>query len=127
MPTMNVNAQDLHFEHTLWSKELAFAGDEIRFFEKKLGEIVSKISDREVLASLEHFQNQFIRQKEVVDELNHAIGVHEQDLGNRLKADAELDDNLAETHAKVRDDMMMFRKLFAELKTEFFQFLGKVF
>lgn len=127
MPTMNVNAQELHFEHTLWSKELSFAADEIKFFEKKLGEIVGTLSDRDVLASLEHFQNQFIRQKEVVDELNHAIGVHEQDLSNRLKSDAELDDSMTGVHTKMRDDMMMFRKLFAELKAEFFQFLGKVF
>ena len=124
---MNVNAQELHFEHTLWAKELSFAAGELKFFEKKLGEIVGTISNREVLASLEHFQNQFIRQKEVVDELNHAIGIHEQDLSNRLKTDAELDDTMAKTHAKVREDMMTFRKLFAELKTEFFQFLGKVF
>jgi len=126
MPTTKVNAQELHFEHTLWTKELSFATDEIKFFEKKLSDIVSVFSDREVLANLEHFQNQFIRQKEVVDELNHKIKIHEQDLSNRLKTNSELNDNMTENHTKMRDDMMMFRKLFAELKKEFFQFLGKV-
>lgn len=119
-------AEKLHLEHTLWSKELSFAEDELRFFDKKLGQVVTQLQDKTLLAKLEHFQNQFIRQREVVDELKHDIGIHEQSLSRQLQQDLPPDDQVADDHHAVRERMHLFRRIFAELKAEFFAYLGEM-
>lgn len=60
---------DMHFEHLNWRRELAFWEDEIKSFKNRLVEIVKRWTDKNVLAQLEHFQNQFIRHGEVIDTL----------------------------------------------------------
>ncbi|MBD0296390.1 MAG: hypothetical protein ICV84_14515, partial [Flavisolibacter sp.] len=42
--------------------------------------LLKKNNKKEVAAQVEHFQNQFIRHKEVIDELKHNLGVAERQL-----------------------------------------------
>ncbi|MCB0786643.1 MAG: hypothetical protein KDC02_20845, partial [Flavobacteriales bacterium] len=65
--TKHIN--DLHFEHQVWLNNLRFYKDEIAIFEHRLEDVVTRNTDREFLAQVEHFQNQYIREKEVIDEL----------------------------------------------------------
>ena len=85
MKTQTLTNTLFHFEHTQWKRELLFWVDELKFFNQELGEIVSKWTDKDVLAQLEHFQNQFIRQSEVIDTLLHDIRIHEDDMAAHLK------------------------------------------
>jgi len=119
------NIQDLHFEHNVWSNELKFADDELRFFEGRLSALVQKNQDKEMLARLEQFQNQFIREKEVHDQLLRDIHVHEQAFSQKLKTEAKIEEAFFQEHQRLRDQMTIFRKIFAELKGNFFQFLTK--
>ena len=50
---------DLHCEHLQWIKELLFWIDEIKSFQKRLGEIFQKWTDSMVLAELGQFRNNF--------------------------------------------------------------------
>ena len=43
---------DLHFEHQQWWSELAFWEDELKSFNNRLSELVTRWSDKEVLAQL---------------------------------------------------------------------------
>ena len=45
-----VYISDLHFEHRLWLSELAFWQDEIGTFKHRLEEVVTRITDKDVLA-----------------------------------------------------------------------------
>jgi|NOAtaT_7_FD_contig_121_399077_length_1936_multi_2_in_0_out_0_2 hypothetical protein len=118
-------AQDLHFEHILWIKELDFFEGELRFFENRLGDLVMRYRSIEVLAQLEQFQNQFIRQKEVLDKLTRDIHVHEQALSLKIKKEQPLNDSLLEGHTEMRRRMADFRKIYSGLKEKFFLFLAK--
>ena len=51
---------DLHFEHKQWNSELAFWEDELKTFKNRLSELVTRWTDNEELAQLEHYQNEFI-------------------------------------------------------------------
>ncbi|MFZ4426967.1 MAG: hypothetical protein ACOYOO_07405 [Saprospiraceae bacterium] len=118
-------AQDLHFEHILWIKELDFFEGELKFFENRLGDLVMRYRSIEVLAQLEHFQNQFIRQKEVLDKLSRDIRVHEQALSLKIKKEQPLSDLLPGEHTELRRRMADFRKIYSGLKEKFFAFLAK--
>lgn len=120
-----MDIEQLHFEHQVWGKELTFFADEIKIYESRLEKLVSSSDNKEMLAGLEHFQNQFIRQKEVMDQLNHDIHVHEKHLSGLAEKDMEAAPSDSGLHDKMREDMNQFRKIYGDLKTEFFKFMGK--
>ena len=127
MTQQPIMMEDLHFEHRVWSNALIFYKQEIELYEKRLEELVLNHNDIQMLANLEHFQNQFIRQKEVVDELQHEIHRHEAILANFAQNDQA--DNLHSTHFDyhdhLSDKMKTFKKLYAEMKEEFWKFSVK--
>jgi hypothetical protein len=121
-----IHYTDLHFEHEVWAKELSFLKDEVAFFERRLGELVTKNTDKDMLAQLEQFQNRFIRQKEVNDELNHDINVHEDKLQQFIEEHPVAIDHVRfNDQATLRDKMDTNRKIYADLKTEYFKFMAK--
>lgn len=117
--------QELHFEHTLWLKELDFFEGELKFFENRLSDLVMRYRSVEVLARLEQFQNQFIRQKEVLDKLSRDIRVHEQRISLHLQDGRDSTMAPLDDHSEMRVRMSDFRKIYAELKEKFFLFLTK--
>lgn len=125
MDVVKVDVQDLHFEHKLWTNELEFFAGELKFFENRLSDLVMRYREIEVLAQLEQFQNQFIRQKEVLDKLLRDIRVHEQSLGMKLRKEKDLSEPFLDEHTAMRHRMSDYRKIYAELKDKFFHFLAK--
>jgi len=119
---------ELHTEHITYLSTLAFAKDEIKTFNNRLSEIITANTKKEILAQVEHFQNQFIRHNEVIDELKHEV--HECE--TRIAKIAE-SNNVATDHKKVddhtdlRDQMDTFSHIFSELKNEFKSFLEKAY
>ena len=89
--------------------------------------MISKNTKTEVLAKDEHFQNQFIRHCEVIDELKHDINIEEKKIVENAKAN-----NVATDHRKVNenealvDRMESFDKIWSELKEEYNSYLVKV-
>ena len=128
--TTNIEAKhvyinDLHFEHKLWLNQLKFNKDEIDIFENRLDELVVKNTDKEMLARLEQFQNQFIREKEVIDELAHKIRGKEQELAQFAEANPiAIDHYHFKDHKGLREDMSRFNEIFAVLKEDFFKYLA---
>jgi hypothetical protein len=122
MVTTNQEIQTLHFEHKLWLNELKFFADELIIYNHRLEDLVDKSNDKEMLASLEHFQNQFIRQKEVLDTLTHDINIHEKSLKAVFEGKIEAD---TDYHEYLRDQVDTFKKIYNELKAEFYRFMAK--
>ena len=117
---------DLHFDHQEWLNRLRFYKDEIVIFEKRLEDIVRRNTTMEVMAELEHFQNQYIREREVIDELRHDIKQHENFLEREVKErPTAVDHRLFEDHTELRDRMETFERLYAELKHELHRWLVK--
>ena len=115
---------DLHFEHEMWNNALAFYKEELRIFESRLGEVSAKNTGMEVKAKVEHFQNQFIREHEVIDTLLHDIKIHEETLINYAKEHPiALDHVYFENHTGLEDRMEIFQKIWKELREEFMFFL----
>ena len=117
----------LHAENVEWSKSLGFYSDELKSFELRLSEVVIANTGTEVLSQAEHFQNQFIRQREVIDILNHEMNVGEDKILEEVKNnDVATDHRKMEAHSELRDQMQAFEKIYREMKAEFIEYLSKV-
>ena len=117
----------LHAENVEWSKSLGFYSDELKSFELRLSEVVIANTGTEVLSQAEHFQNQFIRQREVIDILNHEMNVGKDKILEEVKNnDVATDHRKLEDHTDLRDQMQAFEKIYREMKAEFIEYLSKV-
>ena len=121
-----VHIGDLHSDHTMWLNTLDFCKQEIGIFEHRMEEIAKRNTGKEVMAELEHFQNQYIRQREVIDEIRHDLKQHENGLVKEAKEHPiAIDHRLFSDHTEQREAMFMFEKLYRELKEEFMAWLVK--
>lgn len=118
--------EDLHFEHQQWNSELAFWEDELKSFKNRLSELVTRWTDNEVLAQLEHYQNEFILHGGVIEDLQETIEQHETRIAAQTKTGQDaLDTILVKKHLEFRNRMETQRQIYAELKKEFFRFLSR--
>lgn len=111
-------------EYQLWTRELIFYKEEIKIFEDHLCAILNRNNKNGVPAQVEHFQNQFILQKEVIDFLKHDLMVSERQLANFVHelSGEGIDTIKMDNHGKLRERMATFRKIFREIKNEFRRF-----
>jgi hypothetical protein len=123
--TATISIPSLHTEYQLWTRELIFYKEEIRIFEERLETIVSRNTKRkDVSVQVEHFQNQFILQKEVIDFLRHDLHVSERQLASFVHelSDEGIANIKMDNHGRLRERMSTFRKIFREMKNEFRRF-----
>jgi len=117
---------DLHFEHKQWLNESNFWRDEIKTYKNRLGEVVNRWTDKEVLAQAEHFQNQFILHNEKLDQIIHDINKHESKLSKyAIEHPVAIDHVHFDDHSDFRDRMDSQRTIYNDMKKEFFNFLRK--
>ena len=119
---------DLHAEHVSWLNKLAFYRDDLKIFESRLGEVVKQNTKKELLARAEHFQNQFILQKEQIDILKHEIKLHESAMEKNIKENSTaVDHRKVQDHTGHREKMLRFEELFHDLRREYYTWLSEVF
>ncbi len=117
---------DLHFEHNQWKRELFFWEDELKSFQNRLEELVKRWTKKEMLVELEHYQNQFTLQNEVINTLQEDIHIHEISIAAASKKGKDLlDTALVKKHIEFRNRMEVQRNIYRDLKKEFFKFLTK--
>ena len=115
-----------HADHTEWMSKLKFYADEITLMKGRLGELASKNNQSDVLAQVEHFQNQLIVQKNNIDELAHTIKVDESSLEKEVnKNPVAVDHREMPSHSKEKEAVDAFEKNFNELRAEFKTFTAK--
>lgn len=114
----------LHKEYENWMRELIFYKEEIKLFEKQLEEVINNNSQTETAAKVEQFQNQFICEKEVIDELKHKLHISEKQLAGFVKeiSGLGLESIKMDNHPKLREEMRTFRSIYSELKNNFRKF-----
>jgi tRNA U34 5-carboxymethylaminomethyl modifying enzyme MnmG/GidA len=115
-----------HSENQDWLKRLDFYKEEIIILKERLDEVTTKNNASDFLKDVEHFQNQFIVQRNNIDELGHSIKMNEQRLVNEVNANpVAVDHRKVENHETEADFIGYFEKNFAEFRTEYNKFLSK--
>ena len=80
------------------------------------------------MVSVDHFQNQFIVQKDNLQLLKHKINVQKDSLEVEVKKLASFADlDIVDTQHFLRESIQLNEKIFLELKHSFYRFLAKVF
>jgi len=126
MKTEVLYNDNMHFEHVQWKRELAFWEDELKSFNNRLSEIVTRWTNKEVLAQLEHYQNEFVLHGGVIEDLQETIEEHEERIaGQSIEGEDAIDAQLAKKHIEFRNRIEMQREIYAQLKKDFFRFLEK--
>jgi len=126
METAVIFNSDLYFEHKQWRRELFFWEDELKSFKNRLDEIVKRWTDKNVLAQLEHYQNQFIIQEDVINKFQDDIFLHETNIAaHSKKGERVLNKKLVKKHIEFRNHMDVQRRVYTDLKKEFYRFLSE--
>jgi hypothetical protein len=115
-----------HSENTEWTSKLNFYKDDIKIMTGRLEEVAAKNNSQEVLAEVEHFQNQLIIQRNNIDEALHAVKINEEALQAEIKSNpVAVDHRSVAYHAQEKDMIESFEKNFNDLRGEFNEFVGK--
>lgn len=120
IPTQITNLQQ---QIDTWKGEVDNVRRDVKEMRSRLEELVTQQGDQEKLIHVEHFQNRFIRQLEVADEMFHDL---KQSSRKILGGDKPLllhDDRPVEDYDGLHDRMETFHKLYSELKGEFNGFI----
>lgn len=94
--------------------------------EARLTEVASKKSSFEASQDIEHFQNQFILQRNNIDELKHDVNIYVSKLAKETKEingqpDGEMLGEKLELHERYEG----IEKVMKELRDDFKEFLAK--
>lgn len=117
---------ELHEDHQNWVKALSFYKEELSIWKDRLAEVSAKNNSTDARAGVEHFQNQFIREGEVIDTLVHDINAHESELVKYAKEHpVAVEHTYFRNHTDLEERMKRFEEIWTELKAEFNRFLTK--
>lgn len=120
------NTSILSYEHTDWLKAIDFYKDDLVILQKRLAEVAFKNTSKEAMAGVEHFQNQFIIQRNNLDELRHYIHEHIQHVVKDITEHAgAVEDDTLDEHARRKDEFESLEKVMADLRHDFNAFLAK--
>lgn len=126
MSTDHIYLKDIHKDHKEWLNALQLNREEIESFENRLEEVVTKNNKTEVRSQVEHFQNQFIRHREVLDQLVHDINKHEHELARYAEENpVAIDHKYFPDHPELRESVQSQAKIFGQLSDELNSFLAK--
>lgn len=113
-------------DHSFWRKGLEFYTEEIDMMETRLAEIAGKNTSFEARQGIEHFQNQFIVQRNNVDELQHEINLYVQKVGEDSQEHAgHIRTDLVTEHDSLQDKYENLEKIMNGLRHEFKDYLSK--
>lgn len=121
-----IKMEVLHQEHLEWLNKLDFYKDDIAILKRRIEEVAAKNTGHDVMAMIEHFQNQLIIQRNELDEFRHAIKEHENEVEAAVKSNPT-----ATNRQRLSDDPMLrtrmerYETIFNEMRMELYRFLSK--
>jgi len=113
---------DLLAEHAGWQNRILHFKNELKAMKEELGMIVSRFTPREVPASTEHFQNQIIVQKDVLDIMRHDFKQFENKVEDAQRTDGKVSEYLQSLCDAYRVRLSDYDKIYHEFKNEFASF-----
>jgi hypothetical protein len=118
----NETLAELHSEHANWQNRIAEFKSDINGMGDRLGAIVAKFSPRDVPANVEHFQNQFILQRDVLDIMRHDFKQYENMIEAEQKENKLASNDLVSTRNAYLVRLNDFDRILNEIKSEFNSF-----
>lgn len=118
---------DIHSTNREWLNLISFYQDELMIMERRISEVVEKNNAVEVLANVEHFQNQVIIQKNhLLDMQGEIVQLEDQITAEIIVNPVASDHRRHDTPVDLSERVVQFRVLFYELRKDLLEFLMKV-
>ncbi|UEG49769.1 hypothetical protein LK994_14100 [Ferruginibacter lapsinanis] len=120
------NAKHIGNAHQEWLNELDFFEKEIGILERRLAEVNSKNTSNESRAEVEHFQNQFIVQRNNISELKHSINENKHLVFEDAQQHAgHVKVIRMDEYKRFEDEIVASEKILYELRQEFNKYAAK--
>lgn len=120
------NIFNQHEENTDWMNRLDFYKAEIDILKNLLGEVAEKNTAEDVQKQVEHYQNQFIVQRNNIDLLAHNIQLNEDELQKEIVSNpVAVDHRKMEYHQTEKEFIDFFETNFNEVRHDFKVFAAK--
>lgn len=120
------NIFNQHEENTDWMNRLDFYKAEIDILKNLLGEVAEKNTAEDVQKQVEHYQNQFIVQRNNIDILAHNIQLNEDELQKEIVSNpVAVDHRKMEYHQTEKEFIDFFETNFNEVRHDFKVFAAK--
>lgn len=118
--------ETLHSEHREWLNKIDFYYDDLKILRNRLEEVSVRNTSKEVSAQIEHFENQFIIQRNELDEFRHAVNEAEEVVTKSvLENGTAVHRRSLQDDGSLRERMNRFETLFQQLRQELMTFLSK--
>ncbi len=116
-----------HEEHLLWKQDLLKTDKEVKELVESLASIVAsgKLS-KDQAKSVEHLQNTFIRQKQVINNILARVKVLDKNMSKFWADRHELRAVSLTRHSNIKGEMEKFDKLYDDLRGEFEDFRDNI-
>ncbi|WP_143304475.1 hypothetical protein [Chitinophaga vietnamensis] len=113
---------DLHQQINSWKEEVNEVREEVKLMRDRLEQIALSKAPREVMTLVERFENRFLRQREVADEMFHDIKQCAKKISD-APSQVIHDDRPVDDYQTMQERMETFQKLYVELKDDFNHFI----
>ena len=105
---------------------LAFYKDDLRFLAYKLSEKNTQNVNKKDLAEIAHYKNQFILQRNNIDELIHLVKTDEKRLAHWIEENRLTKNTQVKAHRNFKEAQLdSFKKIFVQLRSDYFCFVVK--
>ena len=119
-------SSNMEFEHQKWKEEIAFWEKELKSFNSRLSELITRWTKKEKRAQIGHYQKQFIFHGGVIEDLLETMEQQETRISEQIEPGVLISDvHLSKNHIDMRNRMETQREIYAELKKNIFRFLEK--
>ena len=113
-------------DHTIWQKGFGFYKDELDIMESRLSEVALKNTTFEARQGVEHFQNQFIVQRNNIDELKHEVNLYVEKLGKDAQQHGgRMETAMIAEHTALHEKYEDFERVMNILRHELTEYLSK--
>ncbi|MCW3125160.1 MAG: hypothetical protein JWO03_818 [Bacteroidetes bacterium] len=124
---MKATLNQLHHQAIDWERELNFYKDELKILNGRLAEVVSKNTQREVLAQAEHFQNKFIILSEQISVMQHELNLRNDNINKLVSESPEhIDERISVIRGGMLSQFKGLANSIADTRFEFNEYLSKV-
>ncbi|PSL49699.1 hypothetical protein CLV51_1011034 [Chitinophaga niastensis] len=113
---------DLHEQINSWKGIVNDVRGDVKMMRDRLEQTVLSNAPRDVMTKVEHFENRFLRQREVADEMYHDIKQCAKKISDS-PSQVVHDDRPVDDFHTMQHRMQIFQKLYEELKDDFNRFM----
>ena len=123
MPELKL--KQLQYESDTWKRLLGFMMDESIHLKNRLSEVLKDKFDKNLLVEIEGFQNNFIKEDELIGLLRNDVAGLDKLLEREIFEDGKIVNEIDRRLKNLRNNIVYAEKQFSKLKLEFNNYLSE--